>query len=93
VLLLAALLWHPPISGRLDAEVAEAAAADPTRWGLAHFAVVLASTAIAVAFVAVREYLRAHGDRRTSAVGLGAVVIGSVLYAVLRPGVRAHRGP
>jgi hypothetical protein len=85
VLLLAALLWHPPIPGRLpdDAAVAEAAAADLTRWGLAHFAAVLASAAIAVSFVAIREYLRAHGDRRTSAVGLGAVVIGSVLYAVL----------
>lgn len=88
VLLLAAFLWHPPIPGRLpdDAAVAEAAAADLTRWGLAHFAAVLASAGIAVAFVAVREYLRAHGDRRPSALGLGAVVIGSVLYAVL-PGL------
>jgi hypothetical protein len=92
VLLLAAFLWHPPIPGRLpdDAAVAEAAAADLTRWGLAHFAAVLASAAIAVAFVAVREYLRAHGDRRPSALGLGAVVVGSVLYAVL-PGLEfAH---
>lgn len=92
VLLLAAFLWHPPIPGRLpdDAAVAEAAAADPTRWGLAHFAAVLASAAIAVAFVAVREHLRAHGDRRSSALGLGAVVIGSVMYAVL-PGLEfAH---
>jgi hypothetical protein len=88
VLLLAAFVWHPPIPGRLpdDAAVAEAAAADLTRWGLAHFTAVLASAAIAVAFVAVREYLRAHGDRRASALGLGAVVIGSVLYAVL-PGM------
>lgn len=85
VLLLAAFLWHPPIPGRLpnDAAVAEAAAGDLTRWGLAHVAAVLASAAIAVAFVAVREYLRVHGDRRPSALGLGAVVIGSVLYAVL----------
>jgi hypothetical protein len=63
VLLLAAFLWHPPIPGRLpdDAAVAEAAAADLTRWGFAHFAAVLSSAAIAVAFVAVREYLRAPG--------------------------------
>jgi hypothetical protein len=88
VLLLAAFLWHPPIPGRLpdDAAVAEAAAADLTRWGLAHLVAVLASAAIAVAFVAVREYLRVHGDRRPSALGLGAVVFGSVLYAVL-PGL------
>lgn len=77
-----------PIPGRLpdDAAVAEAAAADltPPGWGLAH-----ASAGIAVAFVAVREYLRAHGGR-PSALGLGAVVIGSVLYAVL-PGLEfAH---
>jgi hypothetical protein len=79
---------EPPIPGRLpnDAAVAEAAAADLTRWGLAHLVAVLASAAIAVAFVAVREYLRVHGDRRPSALGLGAVVFGSVLYAVL-PGL------
>jgi hypothetical protein len=94
MLLLAAFLWHPPIPGRLpnDAALAEAAAADLTRWGLAHFAAVLASAAIAVAFVAVREYLRAHGDRRPSAIGLGAVVIGSVLYAVL-PGLEFAQIP
>jgi hypothetical protein len=88
VLLLAAFLWHPPIPGRLpDATaIADAAAADLTRWGLAHLAAVIGSAAIAVAFVAVREYLRAHGDRRLGAFGLGAVVIGSVLYAVL-PGL------
>ncbi len=92
VLLLAAFLWHPPIPGRLpdDAAVAEAAAADLTRWGLVHLAAVIGSAAIAVSFVAVREYLRGHGDRRLSAFGLGAVVIGSVLYAVL-PGLEfAH---
>lgn len=88
VLLLAAFLWHPPIPGRLpdDAAVAEAAGADLTRWGLAHLVAVLASAAIAVAFVAVREYLQVHGDRRPSTLGLGAVVFGSVLYAVL-PGL------
>lgn len=92
VLLLAAFLGHPPIPGRLpdDAAVAEAAAADLTRWGLVHLAAVIGSAAIAVSFVAVREYLRGHGDRRLSAFGLGAVVIGSVLYAVL-PGLEfAH---
>jgi hypothetical protein len=71
VLLLAAFLWHPPFLARLpdDVAVAEAAAADLIRWVLAHFVAVLASAAIAVAFVAVRVYLRAHGDRRPSASG------------------------
>jgi len=92
VLLLAAFLWHPPILGRMpdNAAVAEAASADLTRWGIAHLAAVVGSAAIAVAFVAVREYLRSYGDHRTSAFGLGAVVVGSVMYAVL-PGLEfAH---
>ena len=88
VLLLAAFLWHPPLPGRLpdDAAVADAAAADPTRWGLVHLATVVASAAIAVAFVAVRDHLHAHGDAGPITFGLGAVVVGSTMYAVL-PGL------
>lgn len=87
-LLLGALLWHPPLPGRLpdNQGVAEAAAADPTRWGLAHLAAAIASAAIAIAFLAVRGYLRERGDGQRSAVGLGCVVFGSTLYAVL-PGL------
>jgi len=88
VLLTAALLWHPPLPGRLpdNAGVADAASADITRWGLSHVAAALASGAIAVAFVAVRGHLRERGDGSASAVGLGLVLIGSTLYAV-RPGM------
>jgi hypothetical protein len=88
VLLTAALLWHPPLPGRLpdNTAVADAASADITRWGLSHVAAALASGAIAVAFVAVRGYLRERGDGSASAVGLGLVLIGSTLYAVL-PGM------
>ncbi len=88
VLLTAALLWHPPLPGRLpdSAGVAEAASADLTRWGLSHLALALASGLIAVAFVAVRGYLRERGDGSASAIGLGLVLIGSVLFAVL-PGM------
>lgn len=84
VLLLATFLWHPPIPGRLpDASaVAEAAASDLTRWGLVHLATVVASAVVAVAFLAVHELLRAHGGH-PSLLGVGAVVVGSVLYAVL----------
>lgn len=83
-LLLLTFLWHPPIPGRLpDAPaVAEAAASDLTRWGLVHLATVVASAAVAVAFVAVHELLRAHGGH-PSLVGVGSIVVGSVLYAVL----------
>lgn len=88
VLLLGAMLWHPPLPGRLpdSAAVAEAASADLTRWGLSHVAAALASAAIIVAFVAVRGYLRTNGDGWLSAVGLGFVVVGGTLYAML-PGM------
>lgn len=88
LLLLGALLWHPPLPGRLpDPEaVADAAAGDVTRWGLSHFALAITAAMIAVSFVAVRSHLRERGDRSLSAVGLGFVVIGSTLYAVL-PGM------
>jgi hypothetical protein len=83
-LLLATFLWHPPIPGRLpDAPaVAEAAASGLTRWGMVHLATVVTSALVAVAFVAVHELLRAHGGN-PSLVGVGAIVMGSVLYAVL----------
>jgi hypothetical protein len=88
VLLTVALLWHPPLPGRLpdSAGVADAASADITRWGLSHVAAALAFGAVAVAFVAVRGYLRERGDGSASAVGLGLVLIGSTLYAML-PGM------
>jgi hypothetical protein len=88
VLLTAALLWHPPLPGRLpdSAGVADAASADITRWGLSHVAAALAFGAVAVGFVAVRGHLRERGDGSASAVGLGLVLIGSTLYAVL-PGM------
>jgi hypothetical protein len=88
VLLTAALLWHPPLPGRLpdSAGVAEAASGDIMRWGLSHVAAALASGAVAVAFVAVRGHLREHGDGSVSAVGLGLVMIGSTLFAML-PGM------
>ncbi|WP_051426185.1 hypothetical protein [Jiangella gansuensis] len=88
VLLTAALLWHPPLPGRLpdSAGVAEAASAGIMRWGFSHMAAALASGAVAVAFVAVRGYLRERGDGSVSAVGLGLVLIGSTLFAML-PGM------
>ena len=83
-----ALLWHPPLPGRLpDSEaVAHAAAGDLTRWGLSHLAAAIASALVALAFIAVRGHLRERGDHSLSAVGLGFVVAGSTLYAVL-PGM------
>jgi hypothetical protein len=88
VLLLGALLWHPPLPGRLpdNDAVAEAVAADVTRWGLSHLAAAFAAAAVSVAFIVIRSYLRERGDGWFSAVGLALVVVGNTLYAVL-PGM------
>jgi hypothetical protein len=88
LVLLGAFVWHPFLPGRLpnDAAIAAAVAADPTRWGLAHVAAVVASAFVALAFVAVRACLRDAGEGTWSALGLPLVVIGSTLYALL-PGM------
>lgn len=86
--LFAALVAHPYIAGRLpnDTAVAEAVAADTTRWGLVHLAAGLASGLVILAFLAIRDYLRAAGDHRLGAVGVPFVVIGSTLFVML-PGM------
>jgi hypothetical protein len=86
--LLAALVAHPYLSGRLpnDGEVAAAVAGGTTRWGLVHLATSVASALIILAFLAVRSYLREAGEDRLSTLGVPFVVIGSTLFAVL-PGM------
>jgi hypothetical protein len=86
--LFVALAAHPYLPGRLpnDAAVAEAVAADTTRWGLVHLAAGVASGLVILAFLAIRNYLRDAGDHRLSAVGVPFVVIGSTLFAML-PGM------
>jgi hypothetical protein len=86
--LLAALVTHPYLSGRLpnDGEVAEAVADGTALWGVVHLATSVASALIILAFLAVRSYLREAGEDRFSAFGLPFVVIGSTLFAVL-PGM------
>jgi hypothetical protein len=51
-----------------------------------HLAAAVASGVLVLAFIAIRGYLREKGDQGLSAVGLGFVVMGSVLYVVL-PGM------
>jgi hypothetical protein len=86
--LLAALVAHPYLSGRLpnDAGVAEAVAGGTTLWGLVHLAASVASGLIILAFLAVRSYLREAGEDRLSTFGVPFVVVGSTLFAVL-PGM------
>jgi hypothetical protein len=86
--LLAALVTHPYLSGRLpnDAAVAAAVAEGTALWGVVHLATSVASGLIMLAFLAVRSYLREAGEDRFSALGVPFVVIGSTLFAVL-PGM------
>jgi hypothetical protein len=86
--LLAALVAHPHIAGRLpnDEAVAEAVAAGTTYWGVVHLATSVASALIILAFLAVRSYLHEAGEDRVSARGMPFVIVGSTLFAVL-PGI------
>jgi hypothetical protein len=85
--MLAGLLAHPYVAILLDeAAIAEAIAADTTRWGLAHLTVGVASGLLVLAFLAIRSYLREAGEERWSPVALPFIVVGGTLFAVL-PGM------
>jgi hypothetical protein len=85
--MLVGLLYHPFIANLPDTEaVAAAAAQDTLRWAVAHLLVAIGSGLIAVAFVAVRAWLREAGEDRWSAAGVPFVVMAGALYAVL-PGM------
>lgn len=88
VALLVALATHPFIEGRLPNKtaIAEEVVAGTTRWGLVHLAASVASALIAVAFLAVRQYLHEAGEDRLSGLGMPLVIVGSTLYAVM-PGM------
>lgn len=83
----ASLVSHPYLGRLPDAPgVAAAIEGQATRWGMVHLASSVGSALIAVAFIAVRELLRAAGEDRYSTWALPLVVLGSGLYGVL-PGL------
>jgi hypothetical protein len=85
--LAAGFLYHPFIPNLTDASaVAAAANQDTFRWGLSHLMVGVGSGFIALAFLAIRSWLRDAGEERWSAAALPFVVMGSVLFAIL-PGM------
>lgn len=86
--LLVALAAHPFIEGRLPNQtaIAEEVVAGTTRWGVVHLAAGFASALIAMAFLAVRQYLHEAGEDRLSGLGMPLVIVGSTLYAVM-PGM------
>jgi hypothetical protein len=85
LVLVVALVLHPHLPGRqpnIDA-LAEAVAADPTRWGVVHLATGLGSAALAVVFLTVHRHLQDAGETRWSGRGLPFVIVGSTVYAML----------
>jgi hypothetical protein len=78
---------HPFIVRLPDAHaVAHAVAADTTWWGIVHLLTAVGSGLVALAFLAVRAYLRDAGEERFSPWALPFVILGSCLYGVL-PGL------
>lgn len=87
IVLLAALVYHPHIAFLPNADaVAHAVHADTQRWGIAHLGVAIGAALMALAFIALRGYLRDAGDNRWSAIALPFLVMGAALYAFL-PGM------
>lgn len=87
LLLLAGGLLHPWIGSPSDAgflsRLAAAVGSAPTRWAVAHLLVALGSGFLALAFLALRSYLRERSNESWSLVGLPFIVMGSTFYALL----------
>jgi hypothetical protein len=82
--LLAGFLYHPYVTNATDeAALAAAVASDTTRWGLTHLAIGVAYGLVALAFIAIRSYLRELGEERWSVLALPFAVMGSALFMIL----------
>jgi hypothetical protein len=82
--LFAGFAYHPYVTnGRDEAALAEAAASDTTRWGLSHLAIGIGYALLALAFIAIRSYLREAGEERWSAAALPLIVAGCALFPIL----------
>jgi hypothetical protein len=82
--LLAGFAYHPYVAkGTDETALAEAAASDTTRWGLSHLAIGIGYGLAALAFLAIRSYLRESGEERWSVLALPFAVLGSALFPIL----------
>lgn len=76
--------YHPYFTNATDEEaIAAAVAADTTRWGLAHLVIGVGYALLALAFIALRSYLRESGEERWSGLALPFAVLGSALFPIL----------
>jgi hypothetical protein len=87
VVLLAGGIYHPWLGNPGDAgflaRLTTAVAGDPVRWAVAHLMVAVGSGLLALAFLALRSYLREAGEGFWSLLAVPFVVMGSTLYALL----------
>ncbi len=82
--LLAGFVYHPYVANATDeAALAAAVASDTTRWGISHLAIGVAYGLAALAFLAIRSYLREGGEERWSVLALPFAVMGSALFMIL----------
>jgi hypothetical protein len=82
--LLLGFAYHPLVANPTDeSALARAAASDTTRWGLAHLAVGVGYALLALAFIALRSYLREAGEDRWSVRALPLAVLGCGLFPIL----------
>jgi hypothetical protein len=85
--LLVGFAYHPFLTTPTDpGAIAAAAAANTTRWGLAHLTIAIGYGFVVLAFIAIRSHLREAGEERWSVGALPLIVMGSTLFAVL-PGM------
>jgi hypothetical protein len=76
--------YHPYVANATDeSALAEAAAADTTRWGLAHLAIGVGYALLALAFIALRSYLGEGGENRWSIRALPFAVVACALFPIL----------
>ncbi len=79
-----ALVGHPKLARLPDAgAVAEAVGQSTTWWGFVHLLAAVGISLTALAFLAIRAWLRDAGEDRFSAWALPWVVLGSALYGLL----------
>ncbi|WP_116246426.1 hypothetical protein [Nocardiopsis sp. FIRDI 009] len=85
VVLLAVILYHPFLAGAtLSSDVvAQTAAADATRWALAHLLTVGALALFVLAFQGLRGLLRDAGEQQWSFFAFPLVIVAGVLAAAL----------
>lgn len=87
VVVLAGWIYHPYIGFGPDTEaLAEAVAADTTRWGISHLLLAVGFGLLILGYLAVISHLREAGERRWSAIALPLIVFGSAMWIIL-PGM------